>query len=198
MNFLRNYLTMDALREKWNRHWLERADRPLEADEWLVRAAPLLPPPGRALDIACGRGRNTLFLAERGWEVVAMDQADEGLALLAAEGKDFKRKITVKHVDLEQTTELPVGFDLVMLFFYLQRSLLPHLRAAVAPGGLAVVRTFSSAGDFPGGPENPDFVLRPGELKEVFAGWEILRHEEGLEAARRGGGLAGVVARKPA
>jgi len=60
-----------------------------------------------------------------------------------------------------------------------------------------VVRTFSRAGSFPGGLDNPDFVLNPGELPDLFSGWEILLHEEGLEPSKKGGSLAGIVARRP-
>ncbi|MBW2688610.1 MAG: hypothetical protein JRC99_01615, partial [Deltaproteobacteria bacterium] len=60
-----------------------------------------------------------------------------------------------------------------------------------------VLRTFSCAGSFVGGPDNPDFVLRPGELLEIFSGWDVLFHEEGLEPSSKGGSVAGIVARRP-
>lgn len=189
---------MEDVREKWNRHWREKAGGAPEPDGWLLRALSLLPPPGRALDIACGGGRNALFLAERSWRVTAVDLSEEGLAMLSADAGSRDLKVDIRRADLEAAPLLPDGpFELVILFFYLQRALFPSIREAVAPGGIAVVRTFSAAGSFPGGPENPDFVLRPGELPELFAGWEVLLHEEGLEPAKRGGALAGIVARKP-
>lgn len=180
----------------WNRVWQERQQKPLIPDPWLQRVLPLLPS-GRALDIACGRGRNALLLAEHGYAVTALDASEQGLAQLAGEAQ--RRGLTLDTVqqDLEQRLELPGGFDVVLQFFYLQRSLFGALRAAVRPGGVAVVRTFSRAGDFADGPGNPDYVLETGELLQVFAGWEILLHEEGLDPAERGGGLAGIVARKP-
>lgn len=139
-----------------------------------------------------------MFLAERGLTVTALDSSAEALDQLHSEATRRALAIETRQVDLEITPRLPTAcFDVVLLFFYLQRSLLPHLREAVRPGGLAVLRTFSSAGPFPGGPKNPDFVLRPGELLETFAGWDILRHEEGLEPSSKGGSLAGIVARRP-
>ena len=129
--------------------------------------------------------------------MTAVDLSEEGLTLLAEDALRRKVEVETLRVDLEEAPALPAGpFDLALLFFYLQRSLFPSLFSAVRPGGIAVVRTFSEAGDFPGGPENPDFVLRRGELPRIFAGWEILLHEEGREPARRGGGLAGIIARK--
>ena len=182
----------------WNDRWRERADQPFTVDPWLLAVAPLLPHSGRALDLACGRGRHALFLAERGLSVTALDRSAEALAQLHHEATRRALAIETRQVDLEAAPQLPPAcFDVVLLFFYLQRSLLPQLREAVRPGGLIVMRTFSSAGPFPGGPENPDFVLRPGELLEIFAGWEILRHEEGQEPSSKGGSLAGIVARRP-
>jgi len=181
----------------WNQKWRERAAADLIPDLWLQRALPLLPA-GRALDLACGRGRNALHLAEHGFAVTAVDGSAEGLALLAEEARRRGLELTLRQQDLEAETRLPVAaFEVVIDFFYLQRSLFPALKAALVPGGVVVMRTFSSAGGFPGGPRRKEFILQPGELLEQFGGWEILLHEEGLESSRKGGGLVGIVARKP-
>lgn len=181
----------------WNRVWRERRQKPLIPDPWLERVLSLLPT-GRALDVASGRGRNALLLAEHGYAVTALDASAQGLAQLTEEARRRGLAIDTVQQDLELSPRLPVAaFDVVLQFFYLQRSLLGALREAVRPGGVAVVRTFSRAGDFPDGPGNPDYVLEIGELLRVFAGWEVLLHEEGLDEAERGGGLAGIVARKP-
>ncbi len=182
----------------WNTRWQEKADQPFLPDPWLLAVAPLLPTTGRALDLACGRGRNALFLAERGLAVTAIDISAVALDQFRTEAEKRHLVVDARQVDLEATPDLPAAaFDLVIQCFYLQRSLFPHLLAAVRPGGLAVVRTLSSAGPFAGGPDNPAFVLRPGELLDVFAGWEIVTHEEGLEPSHKGGSLAGIVARRP-
>ncbi len=191
---------MENPRQKWNRHWGERAERSEGPDSWLLRALPFIPLSGTALDIACGAGRNALFLAGRGWRVTGVDLSEVGLAQLQREASAVGVPIVTSCIDLEAAPVLPSGpFDLVLQFFYLQRDLFPALLQAVRPGGVAVVRTFSAAGDFPTtGPRNPDIVLRPGELLQRFAGWEILLHEEGVEPSKKGGGLAGIVARRPA
>ncbi len=182
----------------WNRVWRERRQEPLQFDSWLQKVLPLLPPSGRLLDIACGRGRNALPLAALGYRVTAVDSSSQGLEQLAAEAARRQLPVAILQQDLERDLRLPpASFDIVLQFFYLQRSLFDSLRQAVKPGGLAVVRTFSRAGKSDGGPGNPDYVLQPGELPAVFSGWDILLHEEGLDQAQRGGCLAGIVARKP-
>lgn len=181
----------------WNKVWQERGEKPLLFDPWLQRVLPLLPQ-GKLLDIACGRGRNALPMAELGYAVTALDASPQGLSQLNDEALRRGLSIATVQQDLEQNPQLPkAAFDVVLQFFYLQRSLLEAVRAAVRPGGVVVVRTFSRAGDFAGGPGNPDYVLEVGELLTVFDGWEILLYEEGLDEADRGGGLAGIVARKP-
>jgi SAM-dependent methyltransferase len=188
---------MSDIRTKWDNRWQEKAGQPCEPDGWLLKIKDLLPA-GKALDVACGQGRNALYLAEQGMSVTAVDLSGEALEQLRGEAAERKLDIRTLRLDLEADPRLPDGdFDLVTVFFYLHRPLLPLLRNAVRPGGVAVLRTFSSAGPFPGGPGNPDFVLRPGELLEEFADWEILLHEEGIEPSRKGGSVAGIVARRP-
>lgn len=187
---------MSEARTKWNARWRSKACGSEEADSWLVDALPSLPR-GRALDIACGQGRNALFLAEHGFTVTAIDISEEGLQQLNDEARRRKLLIETQRADLETSSLLPGdSFDVVIEFFYLHRPMLPSLREAVRPGGVAVLRTFSNAGLFGNSQVNPDFVLQPGELLEIFAGWEILRHEEGLEPSRKGGSVAGIVARR--
>ena len=189
---------MSDLQNQWNARWRAKAaDADWQADPWLQRVMPLLRP-GRTLDVACGSGCNALFLAEHGFAVTAIDLALEALTLLDQEASRRGLAIDTRLVDLEANPILPAGpFDLVIDFFYLHRPLLPLLGALLRPGGLMVLRTFSCAGPFPGGPDNPDFVLKPGELLELFQSWDILCHEEGLEPSHKGGSLAGIVARRP-
>lgn len=177
---------MTDARDKWNCRWQERSERPFQADPWLLKILPLLPS-GRALDVACGRGRNALLLAERGMAVTALDISEEALNQLEREAASRGLRIETRRVDLEAQSQLPAThFDLVIDFFYLHRPLLPALRRAVRPGGVAVLRTFSNAGPFAGTPAAAEFVLNPGELLEIFAGWDILLHEEGVEPSAKG------------
>jgi len=188
---------MSEVQQRWNQRWLEKATQEdWQADPWLLRVAPMLVP-GRALDVACGMGRNAVYLARKGFSVTAVDFSRVALDLLQAQADKYALDIEVRQIDLEHDPLLPEDpFDLLLNFYYLHRPLLPHLLKTVSPGGMAVFRTFSSAGSFQAGSVAPEMVLRPGELREIFAGWEILLHEEGVEPSRKGGSLAGIVARK--
>lgn len=181
----------------WNARWREKAELPFSADSWLKRVLPLLSR-GQALDLACGRGDNALFLAEEGWQVTAVDLSGEALGQLRREAAGRGLSIETIQADLEAGPRFAgEAFDLVLQLYFLHRPLLPVMKTAVRPGGTCILRTFSRAGNFPGGPANPAWVLEPGELTELFADWEILLHEEGLEASRKGGSLANIVARRP-
>lgn len=181
----------------WDARWRDKNGDPATPDPWLVRILPLLPV-GKTLDVACGRGRNSLFLAERGHRVTAVDYSEEGLAQLSDIARERGLTIDTRCLDLEAAPALPrAAYDLIIDFFYLHRPLFPTLKASLRPGGVLVVRTFSSAGDFPGRPRHPEFVLAPGELPKIFKGWDVLLHEEGLEPSSKGGSLAGIVARRP-
>ncbi|HEY5674162.1 MAG TPA: class I SAM-dependent methyltransferase [Malonomonas sp.] len=189
---------MKETQTDWNARWREKAvTANWQADSWLQRVRAYLPE-GSALDIACGMGRNAIYLAEQGFAVTAVDMSEVALSYLKEEAQRRGLEIEITHIDLETAPVLPTGpFDLLLNFFYLHRPLLPLELEQVRPGGVAVFRTFSSAGSEQFGPIRQDIALHPGELLEIFAGWEILFHEEGLEPSAKGGSLAGIVARKP-
>ncbi|MFO7765169.1 MAG: class I SAM-dependent methyltransferase [Pelovirga sp.] len=185
--------------EKWNQRWQEKASSAeWQADQWLVQTLPYLPDTGTALDLACGMGRNALCLAERGYRVTAVDFSEVALNLLRQAVMPGKGHIDVIQADLEAANfQFPQGpFDLVLQCYYLYRPLLPALLEAVRPGGFAIIRTFSRAGEEQFGPVNKGISLAPGELLHLFSEWDILLYEEGLEPSRKGGSLAGIFARK--
>ena len=144
----------------------------------LVRAVERLEP-GRALDLACGPGRHAIFLAERGWQVTAVDASRVGVELAKTLAQLRGVEVDWRVADLEREEFLieAEAYDLVCVFYYLQRDLFPQIRAGVRRGGLAVAAIHLTD------PEvkemNPAYLLGPGELRAEFAGWEILHDYEG-------------------
>ena len=155
---------------------------------------------GPVLDLACGDGHNGVFLAERGMEVICCDVSPE--ALERARELSGRRGVTVSlwEVDLERPGINPLGEDVygaILVFRYLHRPLFPCIRKALRPGGLLVYETFTVEQTRLGRPRNPDHLLRPGELQQAFADWEIEHAFEGLkENPLRA--VAQLVCRKPA
>lgn len=158
-------------RDEWNRRY---GDRELlwtaEPNRFLVAETGALSP-GRALDLACGEGRNAVWLAERGWRVTGVDFSDVALEkagrLASSRGVDA----TWIAADLLEYSPEPRAFDLVIVF-YLQvqdTERRPVLRAAadaVAPGGtfLVVAHDSSNLEHGHGGPQDPAVLYTPADV----------------------------------
>ena len=147
----------------WDVHYRDPANLERHPSPLLVQVADLLPP-GRALDLACGTGRNAVYLAALGWEVTAVDSSAVAIAALRGTGVDARVADLERH---EYRIE-PASFDLICEFYYLQRDLFPEIRQGIRPGGI-----FAGAIHLTG-----SFALQSGELREEFAGWKILYYSE--------------------
>lgn len=157
---------------------------------------------GTALDVAMGNGRNAIYLATRGFDVdgVDVDPAVVERARVAARRLGAPIRAVVGNVE-DGTYIIPIdAYDLITVFNYLHRPLFRDLKDGVRRGGTVVFQTFTTDQPRFGKPDNPAFLLRPGELLDVFADWEILHHREGVDSGLPGDSpkaLAGIVARKP-
>jgi SAM-dependent methyltransferase len=126
---------------------------------------------GPVLDVACGDGRHSKWFRELGFEVVAVDR--EPVVL---------EKVTFIEANLEDGSPWPLGkqrFGGIVVTNYLYRPLFPLLVSSLAEGGVLIYETFMRGNECFGKPSNPDFLLRPGELREVFDGLQELGFEEG-------------------
>jgi tellurite methyltransferase len=189
----------DQDRVRWNQRYAGRTYDFTPAAS-LVALSSLLRPDrrgARALDLACGGGRNALYLAELGYRVDAWDVSDVGLAILRAEldrraGAGRPLAVAAQRVDL-QAVELPSAtYDLVLDYYFLERSLFPAMAAALRPDGLVLVESYL---DSPLGHEkmsNPAYRLAPGELRAAFAELDILEYVEDERS-----GVARLLARRP-
>ena len=142
-------------------------------NEFLVSEVADLPP-GRAVDLACGEGRNAVWLAERGWSVTGVDFSPVGLA--KAQRMAESRQVDVRWVELavEDWTAPPNGFDLVAVFYLQlpqpQRSVaLTAALASVAPGGtlLVVAHDHDNLTRGFGGPQDAAVLYSVGDVTDV-------------------------------
>ncbi len=155
--------------------------------------------PGRALDLACGAGRHSILLAERGWQVVAVDASSVGIEIAKTSARVRGVEVDWRVADLERGEfEIEAeSYDLIGVFYYLQRDLFPQIRTGLRSGGMVIAAIHMVDESPDTKPMNPEFLLRPGELRAEFRGWEILYDYEG--APTEGGHrrrTAEIVARK--
>ncbi len=163
-------------KDKWNRKY--RDDASLMAREgptdFLGRHAELLK--GEcAVDLACGGGRNAIFLAQRGFCVDAVDISEVAIESLKMSIGDLPIRPVL--ADLDTFALEPGRYDLAVMAHFLDRDLIARTAAALKAGGLFVVETYMAHQDNEKR-GNPDFLLAPGELERLFDGWEILAYEE--------------------
>jgi SAM-dependent methyltransferase len=165
-------------RESWNRRYAEADERhatPVPNRFLVAEIADL--PPGRALDLACGAGRNAVWLAERGWQVTAVDFSTAGLALARDLGATRGANVNWMEGDVVDWTPPASAFDLVCVL-YLQlpaaerRAVLARAMSALAPGGTLLV-----IGHDPlnltegwGGPSQPDVLFAPEDVTGEIGG----------------------------
>jgi tellurite methyltransferase len=189
-------------RDRWNERYAapEHEWLPAAPAEWLVEHAGLLAGGGRALDVACGDGRNALYLAQLGYMVDAIDVSDVAIAALRAEtqARGLSMTIAPRVVDLERDPLPPGPYDVIVMLNFLQRDLFGDIAQALAPGGLLVFETLAQCHvDELGHSFNPAYLLRPGELAGAFDALAIVDRHEGV--AQRSGtprGVAGIVAQR--
>jgi SAM-dependent methyltransferase len=129
---------------------------------------------GRALDIACGMGRNSRFMAQHGFIVDAVDYSDFALSQV---GEDDN--ITTIEADLDHYEIQPQRYDLIVNCNYLDRRYFSQIKSGLKKGGVVIFETFVTAGgEGYHQPSNPDFVLRNNELCENFSEFDVIFYEE--------------------
>ncbi len=185
-------------REKWNTRYREGSyharTHPSELLEKWLPDVPL----GRALDVAAGAGRNSLYLAAAGFEVDAIDISAEALARLQRDAKDRGLSINTIERDLESDSLPKQSYALIVMVRYTNGDLIPRLLALLEDGGVFLCEEHLETDADVVGPTDPAFRVRPNELAELAAGLEILQYTEGLveDPDGRIAALARLVARK--
>ena len=136
---------------------------------------------GRALDLACGSGRNALHLAELGWQVTAVDGSPAAVDVLRARAAEPGLKIDIRIADLERHEfEIPPDeYDLILDCYYLQRDLFPRMQSGIRAGGMIISIVHLADADQPDGTAKRAY---PGELGKYFEGWKVLHYREGQPA----------------
>ena len=171
----------DRDREKWNQRYREGSynrNNPVTlVEQWL----PVLPA-GRALDVACGAGRNALLLAQAGCQVDAIDISSEGLALAQQEARSRGLKINWIEHDLDEPWRFAADYDVILVMWYVNLELLAELCACLAPGGYLLCEEHMRTDQDVIGPTSSDYRVAPGALREAVSGVDIVLYEEAVTA----------------
>ncbi len=148
---------------------------------------------GRALDLACGEGRNAIWLAERGWTVTAVDFSS--VAIERGRGLAAHRGVAVDFVvaDLLQWVPAAAQYDLVVIAYiqlpaHEREVVFANAARAVAPGGTFYLLAHDSRNlpDGTGGPQDPAVLYTAADVLPVLSGFEIVRAGEELRAVDGG------------
>lgn len=187
-----------ADRKKWDRRYregayLERVRPAALLVEWLPRLRQ-----GTALDLACGAGRNALFLAQSGFSVDAVDISPVALERARATADSLGVNVNWLQADLESDPLPAQVYDLIVMMRYVNHALAPMLASRLAHDGYFICEQHLVTTEDVTGPSSPQFRFKRGELRKYAQDLEICYYEEGLvdDADGRQASLARLVARR--
>jgi tellurite methyltransferase len=160
---------------------------------------------GKALVLAMGEGRNAVYLAQNGFDVTGVDISDIAIEKCKKLAAERGTKVNTVVADLTQYDMGEKQFDLITNFYYYDTSIFPKVIAALKPGGMFILETFSTDHPKTGskyGPKNPDYLVKPNELLEIFRPLRILYYEDTVVDLNEGmhngpAALIRLIAKKP-
>ena len=139
---------------------------------------------GPILDMACGDGHNGVFLAKQNLRVICCDGSGDALERTKQLADANRVSVEIWQVDLEKSGENPLPEDCyggMVIFRYLHRPLVSCIKKALKIGGVLIYETYTVQQPQFGKPHNPNFLLRPEELRNWFKDWEIIYYFEGIK-----------------
>lgn len=167
-----------SARQKWDARYRAREDGPAPAPGWLAEIEEEIPRSGRALDIAAGTGRVSLWLARRGLEVMAADISPVGLAIAreaaSAEGLPLETQV----VDFERDAFPEGPFDVIACFNYHQPALFPAIMEALAPRGVALVEVATAKNLERNAHPSRRWLAAEGEVRAALSELDVVHYEE--------------------
>ena len=169
-------------KEKWDAKYIKKSEllRPREASanikKFVGKSAG-----AKALDLACGAGRNTIYLAKQGYEVDALDIAAVALDALVAESirEEVHELVNAQLSDLDSFAPAAESYELIVMMNFLDRALLERVKEGLKIGGLFIVETYMDDLINEKKDSNVENLLKKEELKTLFdEGYELLFYEE--------------------
>lgn len=182
-------------RERWDAKYSQREPASnIAADDWLIRSCNTIAESStsdltsrRAIDIACGLGHNSIWLARQGWTVDGVDVSSAGLNLARQSAEQAGCNANWLQADLDDWSPVPDSYDLAIVFRFLDRETVPRIiNAGLRSGGWLIYETFAAGQlDRPDSHiRNPAFTLAPGELPALFRDFDVLDYQDNTLANR--------------
>ncbi len=167
-----------TIETKWNTIYAQSDDSQAQVAAVLWDHQCLLPSRGIALDLACGLGANTLFLAEKGLESHAFDIST--IALDKCQQQALEKGLTVycQPYDIEKGTLAENQYDVIVVSRFLNRTIAASIIKALKPEGLLFYQTFTQAKISTAPPNNPNYLLADNELLSLFSGLKVCFYQE--------------------
>jgi SAM-dependent methyltransferase len=170
-------------RARWDLKYEQGLPSLTEPDPFFISAyerfvTPSLPKPGAALDLAGGLGRHALWLASRSWQVTVVELSDVAIGKLRQAALELNVNVDLFAGDAAEYKLEPAHFDLIVLFYHLDRSLFPRMVSALKPGGLLISKMglrWDSGERLRTGSTNP---LHRNELPSLVPELAVLHHQE--------------------
>lgn len=148
------------------------------------------------LDIGCGGGRDAIFMAKNRMNVIAIDHEQKVLKRSKALANLSGANVKFKCCDIKKQDCLPdKQFDVITVVRFLNRESYDYIINQLKPGGVVLFQTFVEGVEAFGSPKNPNFILRKGELAEVFRDFDII--VDRMETLSDGRPIASFIAQKP-
>ena len=176
-------------KEKWNSKYQERLSdlKKPNPNSRLINLSYYLKG-GLALDLACGLGGNSMFLAEHHYDVHALDISDIAINYLNEQAAKEKLSIHTMQCDLTNLDSLNLIkeiYDLAVITYYLDRSIFPYVKTLIKKNGYVFMETFYLSMEDQNGQISSQYKLQPQELLREFTDWRILYYEENEQEGRQ-------------
>ena len=165
---------------KWDQIYTDGNEKPAKPCRALSSHSHLLPAEGDALDLACGRGGNALYLAARGFSTRAWDVSAVATQSLSDVAGRYGLPLVAEQRDVTADPPASGSFDIIVVSRFLDRTLAPAICAALRERGLLFYQTFIREKTADTGPNNPEYRLEANELLRLFQSLHLIYyHEEG-------------------
>jgi|AutmiccommuBRH23_1029490.scaffolds.fasta_scaffold00388_49 2-polyprenyl-3-methyl-5-hydroxy-6-metoxy-1,4-benzoquinol methylase len=168
--------------QEWDDRYQSSGHNLASPREFLVESLHHLPQHGWGLDVAMGEGHNANLLAERGLKVLGIDFSMVALR----KAHRIYPELNLALVNLPAVKLTPHLFDVILNFWFLDRTMFPLYHQLLKPGGFLMIETMRFDPDRDQSHLRYEYLIQSGELLQSFSGWDFLVYDENVQATAKG------------